>query len=227
MSPVTRDTQLSLVEGMDRPVGPILPSVFTGTNADLMAAVAPLYLTGSVLDVTYGEGKWWDRFTPEPFTAHDLYKLDGVDFRDLPEADRSVDAVCYDPPYVPAGGAPTSSDAKRYRDGFGLAVGRTHRELDDLVHVGLSECCRVADRFVLAKCMEFVGSGGFHDMPTTITNWASSLGWKVHDRIVHHTGSGPGGHNISEVKRARRHHSYLLVFARTSSAEVPSDGAER
>ena len=33
-----------------------------------------------------------------------------------------------------------------------------------------------------------------------------------HDLIVHHTGSGPGGHNIFTPKRARRHHSYLLVF---------------
>lgn len=34
----------------------------------------------------------------------------------------------------------------------------------------------------------------------------------VHDLIVHHTGSGPGGHNIFTALRARRCHSYLLVF---------------
>jgi hypothetical protein len=48
----------------DKPVGPILPSVFTGTNADLIAAVAPFYLRGHVLDCTYGKGKWWNRFRP-------------------------------------------------------------------------------------------------------------------------------------------------------------------
>ena len=49
---VERDVQLSLIEGYDRPVGPILKSVFTGQhNCDLIEAIAPLYLTGSVLDV--------------------------------------------------------------------------------------------------------------------------------------------------------------------------------
>jgi hypothetical protein len=51
-----RPVQLSIVEGMERPVGPIPASVQTGTNSDLIAAIAPLYLTGSVLNVTYGEG---------------------------------------------------------------------------------------------------------------------------------------------------------------------------
>ena len=77
-----RHVQLSAFPDLqpDKPIGYILPSVFQGTNADLMAAVAPYYLTGSVCDLTYGEGKWWDRFTPDPFVAHDKYKLDGVDY---------------------------------------------------------------------------------------------------------------------------------------------------
>jgi hypothetical protein len=202
---------------MERPVGPILKSVFTGQrNADLMAAVAPLYLTGSVLDVTYGRGMWWERFTPNPFTFHDL-ALDGVDFRDLPHDDCEFDTVCYDPPYIPAGGAPTGGRAILHRSYFGLTPGRTAAELDGLVFDGLTECCRVADRWLLVKCMEFVGSARFVDMPTDITNAARQLGWVKHDQIVHHAGSGPGGHNIFSVKRARRVHSYLLVFTRADS----------
>ena len=46
-----------------------------------------------------------------------------------------------------------------------------------------------------------------------MTKWALDLGCIKHDVIVHYTGSGPGGHNIFDIKRARRHHSYLLVFA--------------
>lgn len=214
---VTRDVQLSIIEGMDRPVGRILPSVFSGSNADLMAAVAPLYLTGSVLDVTYGEGKWWDRFTPDPFTFHDLHKVDGVDFRHLPEADGSVNTVCFDPPYVLSGGP--SSPAMQGSEmqnayGIGFQNGMSGwPALLDLVTAGLTESCRVADRFVLVKCMEFV-QATFRDMPTEVINHAASLGWQLHDRIVHHTGTGPGGHNIFDVKRARRAHSYLIVFAR-------------
>ena len=118
----------------DRPVGPLLASVQGGTNADLIAAIAPLYLTGSVLDVTYGEGKWWTRYQPAEFTAHDLYKLDGVDFRHLPEPDDSVDVVCFDPPYIPAGGGSTTRDTRGFRGRFGLLdVYRSQAELDALI----------------------------------------------------------------------------------------------
>lgn len=210
-----RDVALSMFPEVvaDKASGPILKSVFRGTNADLMAAVAPLYLSGSVLDVTYGEGKWWTRFTPDPFVFHDL-KVDGVDFTNLPHADGEFATVTYDPPYVPAGGAATSASVASFRSAFGLDAGRTAQDFDSMVMAGLAECARVAERWLLVKCMEFVGSAQFCDMPTDITNAARALGWVLHDRIVHDTGTGPGGHNIFTVKRARRAHSYLLVFTR-------------
>lgn len=213
----------------ERPVGPLPASVQTGTNADLIAKVAPLYLTGSVLDVTYGEGKWWDRFRPDPFTFHDLHKVDGVDFTDLPHEDRSFDAVCFDPPYVLSGGESTGrlSDADfqgRYGIG-GFRLGLTTSEggnasLHALLRAGLCESIRVSREWVLVKCMEFAQGGGvlnaygkdFHDVPYAMTKWALDAGCIKHDQIVHWTGSGPGGHNIFTAKRARRHHSYLLVF---------------
>lgn len=217
---VQRDVQMSLIEGFDRPVGHILKSVFTQPhNADLIAAVAPLYLTGSVLDVTYGKGMWWKKFTPDPFTFHDI-TIDGVDFTDLPHADKSFETVVYDPPYIPAGGAATKAQiTDSFRNGFGLTAGRTSNDFDQLVLDGLAEVCRVSAHYVLVKCMEFVGSAKFVDKPTEITNAAADLGFVVHDRIVHFAGSGPGGHNIFEVKRARRVHSYLIVFIRKELAK--------
>jgi tRNA G10 N-methylase Trm11 len=199
----------------DKPVGPILPSVFQGSNADLMLAVAPFYLTGSVCDVTYGEGKWWDRFTPDPFTAHDLYKLDGVDFRALPEADDSVDTVCLDPPYAASGkSATTTVPGFQNRYGIGQADGAARGSvMKELMRDGIREACRVARQFVLVKCMEYADNG-FHDVPMIVSLQASEAGYIKHDVIVHYTGSGPGGHNIFDPRRARRHHSYLLVFAK-------------
>lgn len=227
---VKRPVQTSLIEGMERPVGPILTSVFVGSNADLMAAVAPFYLEGSVLDVTHGEGAWWQRFTPTQFSYHDKYKVDGVDFRQLPEADRSVDTVVFDPPYVLSGG----KSGLDFQNKYGL--GRSNlrevsqasggaRSLDALIVGGLSEACRVARKFVLVKCMEYAQGGAdggkrndFRDVPTTVTNAAASCDWYKHDQIVHYTGTGPGGHNIFEARRARRAHSYLLVFSPTQQS---------
>ena len=210
---VVRAVQTSLIEGMERPVGPLPQSVFAGSNAELLRAVAPLYLTGSVLDVTYGEGKWWDLFRPDPFAAHDLYKLDGVDFRALPEGDRSIDTVCFDPPYVESGGR-NSSGRQGFLDSYGISLEHTPLgNVGDLMMDGLAEVCRVASRFVLVKCMEFVAGAKFHDMPVRVATRALELGWRKHDTIVHNSGGGiGGGYRTFEVLRCARAHSYLLVF---------------
>lgn len=217
-----RPVQGSFIEGMERPVGPIPPSVFRGSNAALMSAIAPLYLTGSVLDMTYGGGKWWEWFRPAELIGHDLI-TDGVDFRHLPEPDASVDAVCFDPPYVLSGGESSAALADgefQNRYGIGILNGISGWPgLVALVTDGLDEACRVARCFVLVKCMEFV-QDRFRDMPTLVTNHLAERGWAKHDQIVHHTGSGPGGHNIFDIKRARRHHSYLMVFAPDSRAKL-------
>lgn len=211
---VARYRQGSLLPELvpDRPEGRIPGSVQTGTNADLIATVAPLYLTGSVCDVTYGEGGWWRRFRPGPFVAHDLdpAKGDGVDFTRLPEADRTYDAVTFDPPYVPAGGYATSR-LPAFHNGYGLRQ-QSITALRQAVDAGLAEATRVSRRWVLVKCMDFVSSGAFHVEHVRVLGRAAELGLRCRDLIVHHAGAGPGGQNISTVLRARRHHSYLLVF---------------
>lgn len=238
---VIRPVQTSLIEGMERPVGPILPSVFTGTNADLMRAVAPLYLTGSVLDTTYGDGKWWERFRPDGLICHDKFKVDGVDFCALPENDASIDTVCFDPPYVISGSPSKDRLCGEFQDRFGIGTHNLgearntdagNRTFHDLIRTGLGECARVSRKWILVKCMEFAqGSHAktdFHDIPYLVTKWALEFGCVKHDQIVHYTGAGPGGHNIFNVKRARRVHSYLLVFAppRTSPPRAFTPAAD-
>jgi hypothetical protein len=214
--PPVRDVQLSFLEGMDRPVGPVLQSIQTGSNAELIRAVAPIYLSGSVLDVTYGRGKWWELYRPAAFTFHDL-ALDGVDFRALPYPAGAFDAVCFDPPYVESGSRATSSRL-HFLDSYGLGTDTADRskpaDVRGVVLEGLAECVRVARRYVLVKCMEYVAWHRFHDVPTSITNRAGAAGWVLHDRIIHATGGGiGGGYRIRTVRRAQRAHSYLLVFA--------------
>jgi hypothetical protein len=227
--PVTRPIQTSLLPDLvpDKPVGPIVPSVFVGDNADLISAVAPLYLTGSVVDLTYGEGAWWKRFQPDPFVAHDKYKLDGVDFTDLPEDDDTYDTACYDPPYVISGTASSIRLGPDFQNRYGIGLDNLNLRntskgsstFEAFIIAGLAEAIRVSRGYVLVKCMEFSQGShvhpslSFHDIPYIVTAAALAMGCVKHDQIVHHTGSGPGGHNIFDVKRARRHHSYLIVFS--------------
>lgn len=191
-------------------VGPLPASVVAGTNADLIVEIKDLYLTGTVLDVTYGRGRWWTRWKPQQFTGHDL-DTDGVDFTNLPYADRSWGTVCYDPPYIIVGGR-ESSTRKDFQAGFGINQPRKQSDLDALVLAGLAETARVAQDYLLVKCMDYVATATFTPMTYRIFDAATAIGLHLHDEIIHHAGSGPGGHNIVTPKRARRHHSKLLVF---------------
>jgi hypothetical protein len=197
----------------DQPFGPIPESVQVGTNADLIAALADLYLSdGSVLDVTYGRGKWWDRFRPDDFRGHDL-ATDGVDFTQLPYADGSWDVVVYDPPYVPTGSPTTNAAALAgHRDRYGIAGYRNMPDLDALIRAGLSEACRVARRWVLVKCADYTAGQNLVLGHVKVLGWVTELGWVCQDLVVHWSGTGPGGHNIWTPRRTRRAHSYLLVL---------------
>ena len=218
-----RPVQQSLVDpSLERPVGPVPRSIVRGNNSDLITSIAPLYLTGSVLDVTYGRGMWWNRFTPEPFAFHDL-AIDGVDFTGLPELDDSVDAVCFDPPYIASGGVATSAKAKAFRKDFGVTT-RSQTDLWSLVERGTQEVARVARYWVLIKCGDFVDGGGLTLGHVKVLGYADAVGLTLHDLIIHDPGRpGPGGHNIYEPKRARRAHSYLLVFRKAPGSALLED----
>lgn len=195
----------------DRAVGPLVPSVIPGTNAHLVEKVRHLgYLDGTVVDVTYGQGGWWSRWRPAGLVAHDL-AVDAVDFTALPYDADAFDTVCYDPPYIPAGGD-TTSTAPQFQARYGITGGRSQAELDAMVFAGLAETLRVGRRFVLVKCMDYVNGGSFHPMSYRVAARAMELGARMHDELVHHAGPGPGGHNIVDQVRARRCHSKLLVF---------------
>jgi hypothetical protein len=212
----SRPLQTGLFEGDDRAVGPMPQSFVLGDNSALIASIAPLYLTGSVLDVTYGRGVWWRRFSPASLGKHDLV-LDGVDFRALPDEDESWDAVCFDPPYIPTRAAHTASPLLkgRFRPSYGLETPRTRVELDTLIAAGLAECARVSRRWVLMKCCDYAETKD-HFVLGHVSAIAEGqrIGLRVHDLLVHAGGTGPGGSRIRELRRARRAHSYLVVFAK-------------
>jgi hypothetical protein len=212
-----RPVQLGLLEGADKAVGPLLSSVVHGSNADLITAVAPFYLTGTVLDVTYGRGMWWRRHRPADLVAHDL-ALDGVDFRALPHDDASFDTVCFDPPYVPRHGNTDSTKNRdqEFRRRYGLVEPRTELQMRALINDGLAECARVARRWLLVKCTDYCNGRQFHLGHVRVLTEAERLGLRCHDLLIHASGTGPGGGQIRVPQRARRAHSYLLVFTKTS-----------
>lgn len=199
------------------------------TNGHLIADVAKLYppsVDAVVLDPTYGRGLWWTKWRPPTLICHDLYTLDGVDFRQLPEDDESIDLVAFDPPYVSVGGRETSTlsrprDHERldrrddtFMDRYGLRdAPRTPELLHEMNMQGLKESVRVLKpgRFVWTKCMDYVTSGQVKPVTYWTMRDAEAMGLRFVDRFEHIgnvRAQPPGRRQV----HARRNLSTLLVF---------------
>lgn len=206
----------------------ILAATAWRTNAELIRDVAALgYLDKEVvtLDPTYGRGKWWSLWRPFTLIAHDLYTLDGVDFRQLPEEDGSVGQVAYDPAYVCPGGRATST-LPDFNDRFGLSMTpRTPAALQEMNDAGLKECLRVVapGGVVLVKAQDYVWSGRLQLGTHWTLSHALAVGFTVVDRLEHigharaqpggRTREGPNGERVpTRQQHARRNLSTLFVL---------------
>lgn len=205
----------------------MITTVYDGRkNAGLLEYIAPLWIKSEdlVMDVTYGKGKWWTTFRPANLIVHDLYTLDGVDFRSLPEADSSVDVITFDPSYIAQGGR-ESAGGEHFREAYGLDTApRTDAELAELIQAGVKECTRVLvpGGRLLAKCMNYINGGAFQRGHDTTVQAAIGAGLKQVDEFVHfsRTGPQPGLRHGTPVtqRHARRAHSFLCVFQKPKSS---------
>ena len=189
------------------------------SNAYLIADVAKLgYLDGSVLDVTYGLGVFWQQWRPESLTACDL-DVDkspmgvSVDFTDLPFDDRSFNAVVFDPPYK-LNGTPTESVDSRY----GVHQRSTWQDRHTLICNGIDECARVSKRIVLLKCMDQVVSGHKRWQTIEFTNHAATKGLDLIDRFDLLVNPRPQPSNRRQL-HAQGNYSTLLVFEQSRNSK--------
>lgn len=160
-----------------------------------------------VLDPTYEKGNWWKDWRPEKLTTNNR-KVDSSDFRALPYADGSFDAVAFDPPYVAPGGRRTST-IQAMHEAYGMdeqteispgpgglpdPMFRTPQQLQKIIDAGMTEMTRLVrpaatlDRggIILVKCMSYVWGGRFH--PGAELTWqhaTNDLGLITVDRLIH------------------------------------------
>lgn len=207
---------------------PILAAQFFKSNAEIIEAIVALRWirpNDSVLDPTYGGGKWWKTYTPKHLTKHDL-KLDGHDFRNLPYEDDTFSVIAYDPPYVSVGGRATTKIREMY-DAYGLTGAPTSPELlQDLIDAGLEEMYRLVKPggYVFVKCMNYISSGKFTPGVFRTTKAATALGFIVEDQFVHvKKAGGPqptkrtrtkknGKKVASKQKHSRNNYSVMIVL---------------
>jgi len=186
------------------------------SNGHLVEACAQLgYLVSDAvtLDPTFGKGNWWTRWRPTTLITSDLKT--GVDFRNLPLGDNSIEQAVFDPPYVCKGGRATSG-MPEFDDAYGIdTCPSTPLALQQLIADGMEEVDRVVEprSIVLVKCQDYISSGRLWAGTLHTPFYAvEALGWTIEDRVEHlakHPRPQPGGRRQVHF---RRNLSTLFVF---------------
>jgi hypothetical protein len=212
---------------MTAPAVPVLEVQEWANNSELIEAVFDIHVWPKrwasgpdgpdVMDVTFGYGLWWKWVDGSghglSFTSHDM-KHDRVDFTNLPEADRSMDVVAFDPDYVAPGGRDTST-IPDFNERYGLNDPyESPASLQAHINAGLSECARVLrpQGILLVKCSTYVSSGKPWLGEYHTIGHGLDCGLKVEDIFVHVAGTGPQPKRETRQKHARSNSSRLIVF---------------
>jgi len=205
-------------------------SAYVGTNEELFPLILELHLPpGSVVaDVTYGKGIFWKRV---PKGKYHLLATDiktGVDCRNLPYRDGSIDCVVLDPPYMEglhrragvhlAGAGSYASFRDTYSDGVPTSGGpKYHDAVLDLYFRAGREAYRVLRRMglLIVKCQDEVSASIQHLTHVEIINYYNSIGFYTKDLFILIRNNKPAVSRMIKQEHARKNHSYFLVFVKT------------
>ena len=213
------------------PTNALVVSAHTDGNGKLFPQILGLYVpAGSrIADVTYGKGAFW-RHVPE-----DRYEVlatdiqDGVDCRELPYGDASIDCVVLDPPYMhsPGGSAHSSHSAfeEHYRNNS--TGNRTEAKYHEAVLTLYVDAGKEAHRVLrergvlIVKCQDEVCSNRQKFTHVEIMLAYQEMGFVAEDLFVVVRNNRPGVSSSVRQVHARKNHSYFLVFWKRGSFGGP------
>ena len=208
----------------------LILSSYTRNNEEIFPLILSLYVPvgSTIADVTYGKGVFWKKVNQKNYTLFFSDIKTGVDCRNLPYENQSIDCVVLDPPYMEgfyrrnathlAGSGTFSSFREAYSDGsiYPQKEGtpKYHDAVLDMYYSAGYEALRVLKRkgILIIKCQDEVSANKQHLTHVEIINEYTKHNLIVEDLFVMIRNNKP---NIPTLKRqvhARKNHSYFLVF---------------
>ena len=198
----------------------LVMSAHIGTNDEVFPHILSLYVKPQsvVADVTYGQGVFWRRV---PHDAYQLLPSDlsiGVDCRNLPYDDGSIDCVVFDPPYMhtPGGTAHVNHQnyENYYRNNLATSEKKYHEAVLDLYFSAAREAIRVLKEggIYIVKCQDEVCANQQRLTHIELINELQSYGFVTEDLFVVVRTNKPGVSRILKQAHARKNHSYFVVF---------------
>lgn len=201
-----------------------------GTNEELFPLILHLHIPpGSVVaDVTYGTGIFWKRVPTGKYVLKATDIVTGVDCRNLPYRDGTLDCVVLDPPYMEglhrrskshmAGRGTYAPFRTTYSNGEKTARGpKYHEAVLDLYFRAGKEAYRVLREYgvLIVKCQDEVSANTQRLTHVEIIKEYESFGFYTKDLFVLVRSNRPAASRILKQEHARKNHSYFLVFVKT------------
>jgi hypothetical protein len=213
----------------------VVLSASIGDNAPVFREILTLFVPASstIADVTWGKGAFW-KLVPEgeyKVLATDIQM--GVDCRELPYEDGTIDALVLDPPYMEglfrrktdhmAGSGSHGAFRKHYSDGRASeqepGAPKYHDAVIDLYLRAGQEAKRVLRDYgvFIVKCQDEVSANTQRLTHVELINaWAQDFYCK--DLFVVMRPNKPGIVRLLTQEHARKNHSYFLVFIKRDPA---------
>ena len=205
-----------------KPMNDLVLSAYADGNDRTFPRILSLYVApgSTVADVTFGKGVFWRHVPPDQYELLASDIQEGIDCRDLPYKDESIDCVVLDPPYMHSPGG-TAHEAQtpfeeHYRNnGSGNQTkSKYHDAVLDLYRDAGREAYRILrDRGVLiVKCQDEVCSNRQRFTHVEILQMYDEIGFVAEDLFVVMRSNRPGVSRAVRQVHARKNHSYFLVF---------------
>lgn len=208
----------------------VIVSAYVCGSADVFPKILDLHVPegSTVADVTWGKGVFWQNV---PKSRYNLKGTDismGVDCRDLPYEDRSIDCIVLDPPYMEglfrrstehmAGGGSHAAFREHYSNGEATKGGpKWHAAVLDLYFSAGREAHRVLKHngVLIVKCQDEVSANKQRLTHVEIINEYERIGLYTKDLFVVVRPNRPVVSRLKKQVHARKNHSYFLVFVKT------------
>ncbi len=202
------------------PTNDLVFSAYTANNDAVFPHILSLYVApgATIADVTFGKGVFWRRIPPDAYKLLPSDLKDGVDCRQLPYEENSLDAVVFDPPYMHTPGAGAHDGHQNfeeyYRNNKASSDKKYHEAVLELYFLAAKEAWRVLKEggVYIVKCQDEVCANRQRLTHVEIINELASYGFIVEDLFVVIRRGKPGVSRLLAQAHARKNHSYFLVF---------------
>ena len=205
----------------------LILSAHNSTNDKVFPEILKLHvpLGSTVADITWGKGVFWKEV---PQGNYNLLPTDiktGVDCRNLPYKENSIDCIVFDPPYMEglfrrdsghlAGSGTHKAFRSAYSNGLVTSDGpKYHDAVLDLYFKGGKEARRVLKKngIMIVKCQDEVSANKQRLTHIEIINEYGKYGFYCKDLFVVIRQNRPAVSRLIKQVHARKNHSYFLVF---------------